>query len=47
MVMFVYYSVRQTTSTLAAEGVLPAMAPWAAVLLFLAGGATALARIPR
>ena len=47
MVMFVYYSVRQTASTLAAEGVLPAMAPWAAVLLFLAGGATALARIPR
>jgi lipopolysaccharide export system permease protein len=47
MVMFVYYSVRQTASTLAAEGVLPAVAPWAAVALFLAAGGVALARLPR
>ena len=47
MIMFLYYSVRQTASTLAAEGILPSFAPWAAVALFLAAGAAALARVPR
>lgn len=47
MIMFVYYSVRQTASTLAAEGVVPAVAPWAAVVLFLGAGAAALTRLPR
>lgn len=47
VVMFVYYSVRQTASTLAAEGVLPAFAPWAAVALFLALSGVALTRVRR
>jgi LPS export ABC transporter permease LptG len=47
LIMFAYYSLRELTSTLALEGVIPASAPWGVVLLFLTVAGVRLARMPR